>query len=1493
MREVWRVVYQLGYHPRHLTVCFQVQYYWTAASPENRKKSWRRRTTRSKSPPLKSFVYSAARNTPRVDEESDRTLEAAPSEADDEDCASISSLATVASQPVTEVCHRDRTMSLFSSFRLNFPGKKKKSKRGAPLFHEKEPENSRFSSPDLMREKLDAARSQAELSKSSQSVRNAKDSVSSIPGDFLSLEELRIENSTSFHQLNHAQAKGAQEYGKLAKSVSFSDCQAPLSSKQVICTYAKTLGIANGHTERTMKPSGKQCFPHPTEAERASKSTFDGNDSLRLPTEPSVSKQTSKLRATNGYMCSRAQNCDGTLQDHFGMHGTTSNGDPKFIRADDKPAVISSEKSCNGRVSHGPVQTTSESNASHTVIPIPSESLLAHKSQTPAVSKENFTSVFISKDAPSPSCSTSSDSSPIADKSPSSEGDNSEALPLPTKHSSFEWPNHSFSKDTYPVEVSTKDSAHHTLEKSLDGDPQLAILALDHSEDEQLRDKDQKICESKTDCTEKYHFSHNAKLLGHVESMHFEKASETHPDSVSKELCSKPIILESFKQGSLPTSEKRDNHDLCVHNHELNIDKNEKCSESFKKFGVCANDNQDNILENLCFSNIPPSTNEEVCVHKNHLIGDKSFSCELTEESGEKCNILIDNVQNLLVCTSKNENVVLENSSPSSKSPFSSKILHLESDDDMHSVPCDIFNKTSISLPKPCVAAEDINPFHISSDDTILAKSSDPFIDILNLNYNNIINDNRDILSFLKRINDDSEHVNALCGPYTRTSVLNLNCLDNLNNNSLFDVKSYLLKLVDDDCASLFLNSCGRPSTVASYVRNLISHCQLPLSSHVPSSPAYATVRGKPRSEERRPDASPSMNPSGPSSGVTLHESDLHTGASDTTQYAAFGIQDRREMLSKVGASLALCGGGPSVPSYLGDDPIKEPYTKIYERPSYPDVCELLSVESASDEKHDSSNSHESVESEFQLLGELSSELVEFQQNCDVMNECCPEKSRDLMFVHCSGDVSDIKYSEENNFGNSLVDRMCNGIVKCYVSVSECEDSARKVNVSDDIQNTDQSNFPCDGTETNDFVYEGVKEKIKLFESCSSDVSCDSAGSDGLLSLRRKSLEKNKNSMIPSLKKFSVNEKQSSTLKSDDKNVKKEKIQPSKGNKSTKTTVVVANGFQNFSPAKASSDPYDLPHSSRVNDENLSSHLDYKCLGDFCPEVEVINDSAAEVNGELAGRCKSEELFPPLGLAFKAPKVQASRSKLQNRRHSATDTNLCYEDGCTANTLTSSSAATLDEVRGQPESGALQSRCASLPLVIGQVRENCARRNYPMRDASRAKSRIPRTRRVNGSVYSPCGAGVLFVRDLPFPRYTEVEVTAQAFPRAQMRRSFPRQGIALILTRWLNGYVNKQNCRIWSEANPQVYVKTPLHPEKLTVWCVLWAIWKTTSKTMKAIYVTVNGEKSHENLDIPELNNHDVQKLWFQPRNQHVTQLVPQDYSLKKTLSPPNTRFGP
>ncbi|GFW52175.1 putative DD41D transposase [Trichonephila clavipes] len=92
---------------------------------------------------------------------------------------------------------------------------------------------------------------------------------------------------------------------------------------------------------------------------------------------------------------------------------------------------------------------------------------------------------------------------------------------------------------------------------------------------------------------------------------------------------------------------------------------------------------------------------------------------------------------------------------------------------------------------------------------------------------------------------------------------------------------------------------------------------------------------------------------------------------------------------------------------------------------------------------------------------------------------------------------------------------------------------------------------------------------------------------------------------------------------------------------------------------------------------------------------------------------------------------------------------------------------------------------------------------------------------------------------------------------------------------WLNGYVNKQNCRIWNEANPQVYVETPLHPEKLTVWCALWAggiIGPYFFKNDESHNVTVHGDRYRAmitNFFIPELNNHDVQELWFQQASEH------------------------
>ncbi|GFV92354.1 transposable element Tc3 transposase [Trichonephila clavipes] len=98
---------------------------------------------------------------------------------------------------------------------------------------------------------------------------------------------------------------------------------------------------------------------------------------------------------------------------------------------------------------------------------------------------------------------------------------------------------------------------------------------------------------------------------------------------------------------------------------------------------------------------------------------------------------------------------------------------------------------------------------------------------------------------------------------------------------------------------------------------------------------------------------------------------------------------------------------------------------------------------------------------------------------------------------------------------------------------------------------------------------------------------------------------------------------------------------------------------------------------------------------------------------------------------------------------------------------------------------------------------------------------------------------------------------------------------------WLNGYVNKQNCRIWSEANPQVYVETPLHPEKLTVWCALWAggiIGPYFFKNDKGHNVTVNGDRS----------------CGSNKTAQHVTQLVPPIELLKDTFGDRLiSRFGP
>ena len=87
---------------------------------------------------------------------------------------------------------------------------------------------------------------------------------------------------------------------------------------------------------------------------------------------------------------------------------------------------------------------------------------------------------------------------------------------------------------------------------------------------------------------------------------------------------------------------------------------------------------------------------------------------------------------------------------------------------------------------------------------------------------------------------------------------------------------------------------------------------------------------------------------------------------------------------------------------------------------------------------------------------------------------------------------------------------------------------------------------------------------------------------------------------------------------------------------------------------------------------------------------------------------------------------------------------------------------------------------------------------------------------------------------------------------------------------WLNGYVNKQNCRIWDNNNPREILETPLYPERLTVWCGLWAggiFGPYIFRNERNQPVTVNGERYRTMITIffwPELDDMDLDDNWFQ-----------------------------
>ena len=87
---------------------------------------------------------------------------------------------------------------------------------------------------------------------------------------------------------------------------------------------------------------------------------------------------------------------------------------------------------------------------------------------------------------------------------------------------------------------------------------------------------------------------------------------------------------------------------------------------------------------------------------------------------------------------------------------------------------------------------------------------------------------------------------------------------------------------------------------------------------------------------------------------------------------------------------------------------------------------------------------------------------------------------------------------------------------------------------------------------------------------------------------------------------------------------------------------------------------------------------------------------------------------------------------------------------------------------------------------------------------------------------------------------------------------------------WLNSYVNKQNCRIWGEEQPNAVQELSLHPLKTSPCCDLWAgriIGADFFKNEASANVTVNGDRYRAMITdclLPEIEARNFDDIWFQ-----------------------------
>ena len=86
----------------------------------------------------------------------------------------------------------------------------------------------------------------------------------------------------------------------------------------------------------------------------------------------------------------------------------------------------------------------------------------------------------------------------------------------------------------------------------------------------------------------------------------------------------------------------------------------------------------------------------------------------------------------------------------------------------------------------------------------------------------------------------------------------------------------------------------------------------------------------------------------------------------------------------------------------------------------------------------------------------------------------------------------------------------------------------------------------------------------------------------------------------------------------------------------------------------------------------------------------------------------------------------------------------------------------------------------------------------------------------------------------------------------------------------LDGYVNKQNCRIWGTENRHAYIEKPIHPKRFTVWrefCSRVIIGPFFFENEQEVAVTVNGDRYRTILNeflFTKIEEEDIGNIWFQ-----------------------------